>query len=114
MSLAAVSAALLVLSGGDTNTLVPLFAVGVFVGFTIAQVGMVRHRARERGPGRHGKVPLQRGCGALLTGIAAVVVTATKFTEGGRSCSPCPLLVLAFESVHRASRPDRRAAPGLG
>ncbi|BCM71147.1 MULTISPECIES: APC family permease [Streptomyces] len=102
LALAAVSAALLVLSGGDTNTLVPLFAVGVFVGFTIAQVGMVRHWARERGPGRHGKA-LLNGCGALLTGIAAVVVTATKFTEGAwLIVLALPLLVLAFESVHRA------------
>ncbi|MEW1779534.1 hypothetical protein [Streptomyces sp. NPDC086777] len=43
LALALVSAALLVFSGGDTNTLVPLLAIGVFVGFTVAQVGMVRH-----------------------------------------------------------------------
>ncbi|WP_435880764.1 hypothetical protein [Streptomyces parvulus] len=44
---AAVSAVLPVLSGGDTNTLVPLFAIGVFVGFTLAQAGMVVHWCRE-------------------------------------------------------------------
>ena len=68
LALAAVSAALLVFSGGDTNTLVPLFAIGVFVGFTICQTGMVIHWRREdctrlalegaaqrlrRGPDRH-------------------------------------------------------------
>lgn len=49
LALALVSAALLVFSGGDTNTLVPLFAIGVFVGFTLAQVGMVRHWRLGRG-----------------------------------------------------------------
>ncbi|MEU6911404.1 hypothetical protein ABZ935_39740 [Streptomyces coeruleorubidus] len=51
LALAIVSAALLVFSGGDTNTLGPLFAIGVFVGSTIAQVGMVRHWRVERGRG---------------------------------------------------------------
>ena len=101
LALAAVSAALLVFSGGDTNTLVPLFAIGVFVGFTVAQVGMVRHWRGERGSGWRGKA-LLNGFGALLTGIAAVVVTATKFEEGAwLIVITLPLLVAAFETVHR-------------
>ncbi|WP_328934793.1 MULTISPECIES: APC family permease [unclassified Streptomyces] len=103
LALAAVSAALLVFSGGDTNTLVPLFAIGVFVGFTIAQVGMVRHWRGERGgSGRRGKT-LLNGFGAVLTGVAAVVVTATKFADGAwLIVITLPLLVVAFETVHRA------------
>ncbi|MGW2424356.1 APC family permease [Streptomyces sp. NPDC001709] len=102
LALAAVSAALLVFSGGDTNTLVPMFAVGVFVGFTIAQVGMVRHWRLERTPGWRGKA-LLNGFGAVLTGIAAVVVTASKFTEGAwLIVIALPLLVAAFVAVHRA------------
>lgn len=58
LALAALAAALLVLSGGDVNTLVPLFAIGVFVGFTICQVGMVRHWRLERSPGWRGKALL--------------------------------------------------------
>ncbi|MFE2883061.1 APC family permease [Streptomyces sp. NPDC059272] len=101
LALAAVSAALLVFSGGDTNTLVPLFAIGVFVGFTIAQVGMVRHWRGERGAGRRGKT-LLNGFGAVLTGVAAVVVTATKFADGAwLIVITLPLLVVAFETVHR-------------
>ncbi|MDX3753674.1 APC family permease [Streptomyces sp. AK08-02] len=101
LALAAVSAALLVFSGGDTNTLVPLFAIGVFVGFTIAQVGMVRHWRQERGRGRQGKTALN-GFGALLTGVATVVVTVEKFTEGAwLIVIALPLLVVAFETVHR-------------
>ncbi|MEU5613233.1 APC family permease [Streptomyces sparsogenes] len=102
LALAVVSAALLGFSGGDTNTLVPLFAIGVFVGFTIAQVGMVRHWRLERGRGWHGKA-LLNGFGAVLTGVAAVVVTASKFTEGAwLIVISLPLLVVAFEAVHRA------------
>ncbi|MGW0835584.1 APC family permease [Streptomyces prunicolor] len=102
LALAAVSAALLVFSGGDTNTLVPLFAIGVFVGFTVAQVGMVRHWRGERGTGWRGKALLS-GFGAVLTGVAAVVVTASKFDDGAwLIVITLPLLVLAFETVHRA------------
>lgn len=102
LALAVLSAALLVFSGGDTNTLVPLFAIGVFVGFTIAQVGMVRHWRQERGRGWRGKA-LLNGFGALLTGVSTVVVTASKFEEGAwLVVVTLPLLVAAFVAVHRA------------
>ncbi|WP_409238125.1 APC family permease [Streptomyces sp. PA5.6] len=102
LALAAVSAALLLFSGGDTNTLVPLFAIGVFVGFTVAQTGMVLHWRRERGTNWRGRA-LLNGAGALLTGVGAVVVTATKFHDGAwLIVIALPLLVLAFETVHRA------------
>ncbi|MCW7947055.1 amino acid permease [Streptomyces hygroscopicus] len=102
LALALVSAALLVFSGGDTNTLVPLFAIGVFVGFTVAQIGMVRHWRGERGRGWRGKA-LLNGLGAVLTGVATVVVTASKFAEGAwLIVIALPLLVAAFETVHRA------------
>lgn len=102
LALAAVSALLLVFSGGDVNTLVPLFAIGVFVGFTLCQVGMVRHWHQDRSAGRRGKA-LLNGFGAVLTGVSAVVVTATKFTEGAwLIVLALPLLVAVFEAVHRA------------
>ncbi|MFJ2588446.1 APC family permease [Streptomyces sp. NPDC087538] len=102
LTLAAVSATLLVFSGGDTNTLVPLFAIGVFVGFTIAQTGMVIHWRTVRGSRWAGKAVLN-GLGALLTGVSAVVVTATKFHDGAwLIVVTLPLLVAGFESVHRA------------
>ncbi|MGW1865331.1 APC family permease [Streptomyces mauvecolor] len=102
LALAAVSAALLVFSGGDTNTLVPLFAIGVFVGFTICQTGMVIHWREERSPGWRWKA-LLNGFGAVLTGVSAVVVTATKFAEGAwLIVIALPLLVFAFEAIHRA------------
>ncbi|MBT2510793.1 APC family permease [Streptomyces sp. ISL-98] len=102
LALAAVSAALLVFSGGDTNTLVPLFAIGVFVGFTIAQTGMVLHWREVRGPLWVGKA-LLNGLGAVLTGVSAVVVTATKFHDGAwLIVVALPLLVVGFECIHRA------------
>ncbi|MCQ4043588.1 APC family permease [Streptantibioticus rubrisoli] len=102
LALAAVSAALLVFSGGDTDTIVPLFAIGVFVGFTICQVGMVIHWRRERTPGWMPKAALN-AFGAVLTGVATVIVTATKFTEGAWIIVVAlPLLVLLFERIHRA------------
>ncbi|MEV6085869.1 APC family permease [Streptomyces parvulus] len=102
LALAAVSAALLVFSGGDTNTLVPLFAIGVFVGFTLAQAGMVVHWCRERGARWRARTALN-GTGALLTGVSAVVVTATKFQDGAwLVVIALPVLVLAFEAVRRA------------
>lgn len=102
LALALVSAALLVFSGGDTNTLVPLFAIGVFVGFTIAQVGMVRHWRLQRRTGWRGKA-LLNGFGAVLTAVATVVVTAAKFAEGAwLVVVMLPLLVAAFVAVHRA------------
>ncbi|WP_316523459.1 APC family permease [Kitasatospora brasiliensis] len=100
--LAAVSAALLVGSGGDVNSLVPLFSIGVFVGFTICQVGMVRHWLLQRPAGWRWKAALN-GFGALLTGVAALVVTGTKFTEGAWGIVVAlPLLVVLFEAVHRS------------
>ncbi|WP_181770667.1 APC family permease [Amycolatopsis pittospori] len=98
------AALLLVLTDGDMNTLVPLFAIGVFVGFTLSQFGMVRHWRRTRPPGWHGKATLN-GFGALLTGVAAVVVTTTKFAEGGwLIVLALPLLVAAMEWVERGYR----------
>ncbi|MFI8996801.1 APC family permease [Streptomyces sp. NPDC053542] len=101
LALAAVSAVLLAVSGGDTNALVPLFAIGVFTGFTLAQAGMVRHWYAVRGPRWRAKAVLN-GSGAVLTGVSALVVTATKFADGAWLVAlALPLLVAAFETVHR-------------
>jgi amino acid transporter len=100
--LAAISAILLVLADGAMNTLVPLFAIGVFVGFTIAGVGMVRHWWMVRGPGWQLRLAIN-GLGVLLTGAATVITTVAKFTEGAWIIAlALPLLVLGFLRVHRA------------
>ncbi|MEV7005178.1 APC family permease [Streptosporangium sp. NPDC051022] len=96
------SAALLVVAGGDMNLLVPLFAIGVFVGFTLSQAGMVRHWIIDRPAGWRWRAALN-GFGALLTALAAVVVTVSKFTEGGwLIVVTLPLMVVAMRWVNRS------------
>lgn len=100
--LAMTAAVLLVAAGGEVNTLVPLFAIGVFVGFTLSQAGMVRHWVTDRPAGWRGKAALN-GFGALLTTAAAIVVTVSKFTEGGwLILVALPAMVLLMEWVHRS------------
>ncbi|MEU5882372.1 APC family permease [Spirillospora sp. NPDC047279] len=100
--LAVTAGALLVAANGNMNTLVPLFAIGVFVGFTLSQAGMVRHWRAERSPGWRGRLALN-AFGAALTSVAAVVVTGSKFTEGGwLILVALPALVLVMEWVHRS------------
>ncbi|HEY0538028.1 MAG TPA: APC family permease [Actinoallomurus sp.] len=102
--LAVTGALLLIGTGGDMNTLVPLFAIGVFVGFTLSQVGMVRHWWTDRPHGWRSRAALN-GFGALLTGVAAIVVTATKFPEGGwLIVATMPLLVWLMSGINRAYR----------
>jgi amino acid transporter len=79
--LAVLAAGLLILFGGVTDRLIPLFAVGAFLAFTLSQAGMVMHWKRERGRGA-GSSMLVNGLGALATGITVVVVLVAKYVEG--------------------------------
>ncbi|HUJ07440.1 MAG TPA: APC family permease [Streptosporangiaceae bacterium] len=100
--LAIAAAALLVASGGTTQRLVPLFAIGVFVGFTLSQAGMVRHWRGERGQGWVSRAFIN-GLGAVLTLAALAVELISKFTEGAwLVVLVIPLLVLMFARVHAA------------
>jgi amino acid transporter len=99
-----VSAVLLIGARGDMNTLVPLFAIGVFVGFTLSQAGMVRHWWHARPTGWRFKLALN-GFGAILTGVAAIVVTASKFTDGAWLIAiALPVLVVSMQAVQRNYR----------
>ncbi|MGW4959639.1 APC family permease [Nonomuraea sp. NPDC004186] len=96
------SALLLIVAGGEMNLLVPLFAIGVFVGFTLSQAGMVRHWVGERPAGWRWRAGLN-GFGALLTFVAAIVVTGSKFGEGGwLIVVALPLMVAVMEWVNRS------------
>jgi amino acid transporter len=75
------AAILLVVFGGDTHALIPLYMIGVFVSFTLSQAGMVVHWWRLRGPGWRTSA-MVNGVGALVTGVVLVVVAATKAHEG--------------------------------
>ncbi|HEV8488651.1 MAG TPA: APC family permease [Candidatus Limnocylindrales bacterium] len=85
--LATVAAALVIAFRGVTHALIPLYAVGVFIDFTISQSGMVRHWLRERGAGWQRRLTIN-AFGATLTAIVAVVVTTVK--------APQSLLVLVL------------------
>ncbi|QIS15403.1 amino acid permease [Nocardia arthritidis] len=80
-ALAGLAALVLIIVGAETHRLLPLFAIGVFIGFTISQGGLVLHWYRERGPGWWHRAALN-GFGAILTAVALIVLLAEKFTEG--------------------------------
>jgi len=67
--------------GGSTHALIPLYAVGVFIDFTIAQSGMVKHWITTRDQGWRYRLAIN-AVGAVLTAVIAVVVTSVKFTSG--------------------------------
>jgi amino acid transporter len=94
--LAVAAALLLIVAQGNTQALVPVFAVGVFVGFTLSQVGMVRHWYATRGPGFRRKAVIN-GIGAVLTFAATAIELVSKFLEGAWLVAlVIPLLVLLF------------------
>lgn len=79
--LTVVSAALLVVFGGQTEALIPLYAVGVFLAFTLSQAGMVRHWQLDHGPHWKRSAAIN-AFGALLSGLVLVIGAVTKFAEG--------------------------------
>ena len=94
--LAASTGFLLVLFGGVTDRLIPLYAVGAFLAFTLSQSGMVRHWFKKRGP-HWRKSVFVNGLGAFVTGITVLVVLVAKFTQGAwMTVIFIPLLIFAF------------------
>jgi len=79
--LALLCGGVLVLFGGITDRLIPLYAVGAFLAFTLSQAGMVMHWRKKRGP-HWVKSALVNGLGATVTGITTGVVLVAKFVEG--------------------------------
>ena len=99
--LAGAAALLIVAFGGITTALIPLYAVGVFTGFTLSQSGMVRHHLREREPGWKRNMVVN-SVGATATGVVLAVVVVSKFTIGAWiPAVVIPLIVLVLRAVHR-------------
>ncbi|MEA2546103.1 MAG: hypothetical protein QOI09_1376 [Chloroflexota bacterium] len=98
--LASIAAALIVLFGGETHNLIPLYAVGVFIDFTISQSGMIRHWRRERPPGWRRRLAIN-AFGMALTAIVAVVVTVAKAPQSLIVIVLIPVLVGLMAFVHR-------------
>jgi amino acid transporter len=92
---------LLVVFGGVTDKLIPLYAVGAFLAFTLSQFGMVMHWRKNRGP-HWLKSALVNGLGGFVTGITVVVVLVAKFAEGAWiTVIFIPLLIFFFRMVRR-------------
>lgn len=99
--LAALTALLLIIFGGVTDRLIPLYAIGAFLAFTLSQAGMVVHWRKKRGHGFGFKMTVN-GVGAFATGITTLVVLVTKFVEGAWiTALLIPLMILCMLLVHR-------------
>jgi hypothetical protein len=113
--LTGISCALLWTYNASVDSLIHLYVIGVFTAFTISQSGMVRYWLRTREPGWRHKVAIN-AVGASATGVVAIVVVWTKFTEGAWLVTVAiPLLVLAFLGINRHYRRfARRLIAGMG
>ena len=101
VTLALVAWLLVWLFHGDTNALVPLYAIGVFVCFTLSQAGMVVHWRNTRDPGWRWKAALN-GVGAVATGLVSIIQVVTKFTAGGWIIAVIiPLILAILWTIHR-------------
>ena len=99
---------LLVAFGGITDRLIPLFAIGAFLTFTMSQTGMVTHWRRELGGKRHGerrRVWLHlciNATGATATGAALAVIIIAKFTDGGWiTIVAIPVVIVLLKTIKR-------------
>jgi len=107
--LAALSSLLLIVFRGDTHAIIPLYAVGVFLSFTLSQSGMVARWLRLRGPGWRRGV-LLNGLGAASTGVVLLVLATTKFLHGAWIVvALIPILVSMFWAINRHYAMQREA-----
>ena len=97
--LAAIAGILIIVFNGDISKLIPLYAFGVFTGFTLSQAGMVKHHLSHR-VGRWRASLAINAIGAASTGLVALVVVVSKFTEGAWvPAALIPIMVLAFRAI---------------
>jgi len=95
------TALLLIMFGGITDRLIPLFAIGAFLAFTLSQAGMVVHWRRSSGKGTTSRMIIN-GIGAVATGITLIVVLVTKFAEGAWvTALLVPVLMVTMKAVKR-------------
>ena len=98
-ALALLTGLLLIIFGGITDRLIPLYAVGAFLAFTLSQAGMVMHWRRTGGPGA-GRSMFVNALGAAATGITTLVVLVAKFVDGAWiTVLLIPALILMMRSV---------------
>ena len=101
IALAVVAAVLLGLFHGETSALIPLYAIGVFVCFTLSQAGMVAHWVRSRAPGWRRRAILN-GLGGAATAVVSIVQIVTKFTHGAWIVVLIiPVIIVGLRRIHR-------------
>ena len=107
--LVALTALLLIIFGGVTDRLIPLYAIGAFMAFTLSQAGMVVHWRRQGGKRLRAVV---NGVGALATGVTTLVVLVTKFVSGAWiTALLIPGMILLMRAVRRHyDRVDKETA----
>ena len=107
-ALAIMAGVLLVAVGGNVNSLIPLFAIGVFIGFTISQSGLVVHWRRTRVAHWRRRAAMNT-VGAVATGISAIVFLVAKFTEGAWVVViAIPLLIVLFTRIAAYYQRERK------
>ncbi|MFI5231636.1 MAG: APC family permease [Gemmatimonadales bacterium] len=100
ITLALIAVLLVWLFKGDTNALIPLYAIGVFVCFTLSQSGMVMHWLRTKESGWRWRAALN-GVGATATGVVSVIQIVTKFAAGAWIVALIiPLFIVILKSIH--------------
>ncbi len=107
--LAAVASLLIVAFNGDISKLIPLYAFGVFTGFTLSQSGMVVHHFKLKEPNwKFGAVI--NAIGAFMTGLIAIIVVVSKFTEGAWiPALLIPIMVISFKAIGNHYDKGRKA-----
>jgi amino acid transporter len=101
VALVGFTGALLIIFGGVTDRLIPLFAIGAFLAFTLSQAGMVVHWYKYPGKGTRHRM-IVNGIGAIATGITLIVVLVTKFREGAWiTAILIPTLILLMACVKK-------------
>jgi amino acid transporter len=101
LALAGAAMLLVVITGAEVTRLIPLYAIGVFTGFTLSQSGMTKHHVRKREPGWRRGVAIN-GFGAILSGIVTLIIAVTKFPDGAWAILIIlPVLVIVFLRLNR-------------
>ena len=101
VALGVFAALLVIVFNAREQAMLPLYAIGVFISFTLSQFGMVRHWLRFREAGWQRSVAIN-AVGAVLTAIVFMVIIATRFIHGAWAVLVLiPLLVLGFRAIHR-------------
>lgn len=104
VALASVAFILIVLFGGDTHALLPLYALGVFISFTLSQTGMVKHLIREKPENWPIKVAIS-SIGALATFFTLLIIVESKFSQGAWIVMIIiPVLFTMFKKVNKKYR----------